>query len=101
MKYLPLIRRTELSTIDTIFKSLCRRYFVCSDTYEYFTKDIVRMTCNRVLQSMVTYKSIDEDQELISKMRTEIEFYIKEELQEYFDEFWETSNKDCYTNHHF
>lgn len=99
MKYLPLIRRTELSTIDTIFKSLCRRYFVCSDTYEGFTKDIVRMTGNRVLQSMVTYKSIDEDQEVISKMRTEIEFYIKEELQEYFDEFWKTSNKDCYTNH--
>lgn len=95
MKYLPLIRRTELSTIDTIFKSLCRRYFECSDIYEEFTKDIVRMTGNRVLQSMVTYKTIDEDQELLSKMRTEIEFYIKEELQEYFDEFWETSNKDC------
>jgi hypothetical protein len=95
MKYLPLIRRTELSTIDTIFKSLCSRYFICGDTYEKFTKDIVRMTGNRVLQSMVTYKTIDEDQELLSKMRTEIEFYIKEELQEYFDEFWETSNKDC------
>lgn len=95
MKYLPLIRRTELSTIDTIFKSLCHRYFECSDTYEGLTKDIVRMTGNRVLESMVTYKTIDEDQELLSKMRTEIEFYIKEELQEYFDYFWETNKKDC------
>jgi hypothetical protein len=53
------------------------------------------MTGNKVLQSMVTYKTIDMNQEVISKIRTEIEFYIKEELQEYFDEFWETSNKDC------
>jgi hypothetical protein len=95
MKYLPLIRRTELSTIDMFFKSLCRRYFLCGDTYEDFTKDIVRMTGNKVLQSMVTYKTIDMDQEVISKIRTEIEFYIKEELQDYFNEFWETSNKDC------
>jgi hypothetical protein len=95
MKYLPLIRRTELSTIDRIFKDLCRRYFMCDDTYEYFIKDIVRMTGNRVLQTMVDNNTIDLDQEKLSKMTTEIEFYIKEELQEYFDEFWETSNKDC------
>jgi hypothetical protein len=95
MKYLPLIRRTELSTIDRIFKDLCRRYFICGDTYEGFTKDIVRMTGNKVLQSMVTYKTIDMNQEVISKLRTEIEFYIKEELEDYFNEFWETSNKNC------
>jgi hypothetical protein len=95
MKYLPLIRRTELSIIDRIFKDLCLRYFMCDDRYEYFIKDIVRMTGNKVLESMVDNNTIDMDQEKLSKMRTEIEFYIKEELQEYFDEFWETSNKNC------
>jgi hypothetical protein len=95
MKYLPLIRRIDLSTIDRIFKDLCRRYFECSDTYEDFTKDIVRMTGNRILQTMVFQDLISDNEEQLSKMRTEIEFYIKEELQEYFDEFWETSNKDC------
>jgi hypothetical protein len=95
MKYLPLIRRIDLSTIDRIFKDLCRRYFECSDTYEDFTKDIVRMTGNRILQTMIFQDLISDNEEQLSKMRTEIEFYIKEELQEYFNEFWETSNKDC------
>jgi hypothetical protein len=95
MKYLPLIRRIDLSTIDRIFKDLCRRYFECSDTYEDFTKDIVRMTGNRILQTMIFQDLISDNEEQLSKMITEIEFYIKEELQEYFNEFWETSNKDC------
>lgn len=95
MKYLPLIRRIDLSTIDRIFKDLCRRYFLCGDTYEDFTKDIVRMTGNRILQIMVDNNTIDMDQEVISKIRTKIEFYIKEELQEYFDGFWDLMNKNC------
>ena len=95
MKYLPLIRRIDLSTIDRIFKDLCRRYFECSDTYEDFTKDIVRMTGNRILQTMIFQDLISDNEEQLSKMRTEIEFYIKEELEDYFNEFWETSNKDC------
>jgi len=96
MKYLPLIRRIDLSTIDRIFKDLCRRYFMCDDTYEYFIKDIVRMTGNRVLQEMTLVNTLDgDDQEQLSKLRPEIEFYIKEELEDYFNEFWETNNKDC------
>jgi Ni,Fe-hydrogenase III large subunit len=96
MKYLPLIRRIDLSTIDYIFKDLCRRYFMCDDTYEYFIKDIVRMTGNRVLQEMTLVNTLDgDDQEQSSKIRTEIEFYIKEELQEYFDGFWDLMNKNC------
>jgi hypothetical protein len=95
MKYLPLIRRIDLSTIDRIFKDLCRRYFVCGDTYEDFTKDIVRMTGNRILQTMIFQDLISDNEEQLSKLRPEIEFYIKEELEDYFNEFWETSNKDC------
>jgi hypothetical protein len=95
MKYLPLIRRIDLSTIDRIFKDLCLRYFLCGDTYEDFTKDLVRMTGNRILQNMITDNTMDYDQEQLTKIRTEIELYIKEELQDYFNEFWETSNKDC------
>jgi hypothetical protein len=95
MKYLPLIRRIDLSTIDRIFKDLCRRYFVCGDTYEDFTKDIVRMTGNRILQNMINDNTMDYDQEQLTKIRTEIEFYIKEELQEYFDGFWDLMNKNC------
>jgi hypothetical protein len=95
MKYLPLIRRIDLSTIDRIFKDLCRRYFICGDTYEDFTKDIVRMTGNRILQTMIFQDLISDNEEQLSKLRPEIEFYIKEELEDYFNEFWETSNKDC------
>jgi hypothetical protein len=95
MKYLPLIRRIDLSTIDRIFKDLCRRYFECSDTYEDFTKDIVRMTGNRILQTMIFQDLISDNEEQLSKLRPEIEFYIKEELEDYFNEFWETSNKNC------
>jgi Ni,Fe-hydrogenase III large subunit len=96
MKYLPLIRRIDLSIIDRIFKDLCLKYFLCGDTYEDFTKDLVRMTGNRVLQEMTLVNTLDgDDQEQSSKIRTEIEFYIKEELEDYFNEFWETSNKDC------
>jgi hypothetical protein len=95
MKYLPLIRRIDLSTIDCIFKDLCRRYFMCDDTYEYFIKDIVRMTGNRILQTMIFQDLISDNEEQLSKLRPEIELYIKEELEDYFNEFWETSNKDC------
>jgi hypothetical protein len=53
------------------------------------------MTGNRILQNMITDNTMDYDQEQLTKIRTEIEFYIKEELEDYFNEFWETSNKDC------
>ena len=95
MKYLPLIRRIDLSTIDRIFKDLCRRYFMCDDTYEYFIKDIVRMTGNRILQTMIFQDLISDNEEQLSKLRPEIEFYIKEELEDYFNEFWDLMNKNC------
>ncbi len=95
MKYLPLIRRIDLSIIDRIFKDLCRRYFACGDTYEDFTKDIVRMTGNRILQTMIFQDLISDNEEQLSKLRPEIEFYIKEELEDYFNEFWDLMNENC------
>ena len=95
MKYLPLIRRIDLSTIDRIFKDLCGKHFICGDTDERYNRLIVRMTSSVVLQNMLDGNTVDYDQEQMSKITTEIKFYIKEELQEYFDGYVKLRRKRC------
>jgi flagellar basal body rod protein FlgB len=53
------------------------------------------MTSSVVLQNMLDGNTVDYDQEQMSKITTEIEFYIKEELQEYFDGYVKLRRKRC------
>ncbi len=97
-KYKDIIRRYDLSKIDYRFKLFCRKYSPCyyiDEGYNYYFKEMKRMTIGTIISNMLFQDLISDDGDIASKMKLLIEFYIKEELEDYFNEFWETSNKDC------
>jgi hypothetical protein len=97
-KYKDIIRRYDLSRIDYQFKLFCRKYSPChfiDEGYNYYFKEMKRMTIGIVMTNMLFQDLISDDGDIASKMKLLIDDYITEELSEYCESYFDITTEKC------